>query len=112
MNEENGYESEIVIIASAPKEVYTQQIVDKMQLHDQVKIEVKSIYLEKAMIIIRQFEVAGWFPWDNKKNCTNQLKFESEPKTITTRDGRKTSTEMVHKVTLSKLPEYYRFTHN
>ena len=112
MEENEEYDSELVTIAGKPKEVYTQVIIDKMQLHDQVKIQVTSKYLERAIIIIKQFEVCGWFPWDSKHNCTNNLKFESEMQDIVTRDGRKTSREMVHKVTLSKLPEYYRFTHN
>jgi hypothetical protein len=101
---EKNEETNVVKIAGRSEAVYNQTILNKLQKFDQVVISVLDTWLEKAIYIIRKWEAVGVMPEKG-----NPIRFEKKEEDIISKDGKKFN-KMVNKITLTKLPEMYRFT--
>ena len=97
-------ETNVVKIAGKSEAVYNQTILNKLQKFDQIRISVLDTWLEKAIYIIRKWEAVGIMPEKG-----NPIRFEKKEEDIISRDGKKFN-KPVNKVTLTKVPELYRFT--
>lgn len=101
---EKDEETNVVKIAGRSEAVYNQTILNKLQKFDQVVISVLDTWLEKAIYIIRKWEAVGVMPEKG-----NPIRFEKKEEDIISKDGKRFN-KMVNKITLTKLPELYRFT--
>lgn len=101
---EKDEETNVVKIAGRSEAVYNQTILNKLQKFDQVVISVLDTWLEKAIYIIRKWEAVGVMPEKG-----NPIRFEKKEEDIISKDGKRFN-KMVNKITLTKLPDLYRFT--
>ncbi len=103
-DKEHTEETNIVKIAGRRIEIYNQTILYKFQKFDQIEICVLDTYLERALLIIRQWEALGIMPINGFP-----IKFEKREEDIVTREGKKFK-KPVNRITLTKQPDQYRFT--
>ena len=101
---EKKSEDNVIKIAGKRIEIYNQTILNKLQIFDQIELSVLDTYLERALYIIKLWEAVGIVPVNGPK-----IKFEKREEDILTREGR-AFRKPVNKITLTKLPELFRFT--
>jgi hypothetical protein len=93
----------IITIGDSGKEVYINQILDKLQINDQIEIQALDKYLEKADWIIREWISIGMLLEDGyyeKSNITKEPKKELKDNIIRIADK---DDKIYHTVILDKL---------
>lgn len=107
--EEEKGEDNIIKIARRGIEVYNQTILNKFQKFDQIEICVLDTYLDKALVVIKQWEALGIVPLREFKSKGGTLRFQKREEDIVTREGKKFR-KIVNRITLTKQEDQFRFT--
>ena len=106
---EKKSEDNVIKIAGKRIEIYNQTILNKLQRFDQIELSVLDTYLERALHIIKLWEALGVVPESKFKTSSGTIRFEKREEDIVTREG-KAFRKPVNRITLTKLPELFRFT--
>lgn len=97
-------ERNVVKVAGRPMEVYIMTIMTKLQTNDQIEIQCFDTYADRAIRIIEILDAIGIRPEGGK------IRFVKTPEDIINRKTGKKFRQLVNRITLSKIPELYRFT--
>ena len=106
---EKKSEDNVIKIAGKRIEIYNQTILNKLQRFDQIELSVLDTYLERALHIIKLWEALGVVPESKFKTSSGTIRFEKREEDIVTREGE-AFRKPVNRITLTKLPELFRFT--
>lgn len=93
-----------VTIASRRPEIYIETILRRLQNNDQVELCCLDRYLDRAIEIIHLFGTIGIVPERGK------LIFEKAEEDLINRTTGKINRKPVNRITLTKIPELFRFT--
>ena len=103
--EEEVPEVSVVKVAGRPIEVYFLTILNKLQTNDQFEIQCLDTYLDRALHIVEKLDAIGIRPENGN------IVFEKRPEDIINRKTGKKFRQLVNRITLTKVPELFRFTH-
>ena len=95
-----------VAIAGRGIEIYVYNIIRKLQYFDQVEISCVSRYLTLAYEVIGLLSAVGIEP-DTKDK---KMHFVTTEEDLINRDTNEKYNQPVHRITLIKVPELFRFT--
>ncbi len=96
--------SKVITIAGRRVEVYIETILKKLQKYDQIELCCLDKYLDKAIVIIQMWEAIGLRPVKGK------IEFTKAEEDIINRESGKMYCKPVNRISLTKIPELYRFT--
>lgn len=115
--------SNVVTISGRGIEVYEHTILNKLQYNDQIEIHCLSRYILLAQEIIMRFAAVGIVPEKNEYNPKGKIMFVTKEEELESKDKwqdeegkfhyRKTGetyNQPVHRITLTKQPDQFRFT--
>ena len=103
-NQNNDSPLNVVTIASRRAEVYIETMLKKFQKFDQIEICCVDRYLDKAIVIIQMWEAVGVEP------IKKRIEFTKAEEDILNRQTQKMYKKPVNRITLTKIPELFRFT--
>lgn len=96
--------SNVVTIANRRIEIYIETILKKLNKYDQIELCCVDRYLDRAIEIIQMWDAVGLTPLKGK------IEFTKAEEDILNRDTRKMYRKPVNRITLTKIPELFRFT--